>query len=72
VHKSSKPKIEIPKSQILNQVQDLVRDESKIGSKLSCHADLVSASDLNKVRKRSSKKLIAIGRKVFSTTGFTP
>jgi hypothetical protein len=72
LHKSSKPKIEIPKSQILNQVQDLVRDDSKIGSKPSCHAEFVSASDLNKPRKRLSKRLLTIGGEVFPTTGFTP
>jgi len=45
--KFCKPKIEIPKSQILNQVQYLVRDDSEIGINPSCHAsELVSGSDL--------------------------
>jgi hypothetical protein len=72
LHKSSKPKIEILKSQILNQVQDLVRDDRNIGSKPSCHASkLVSASDLDKARKRLSKSFLTRGGKVLSTTGFT-
>jgi prepilin-type N-terminal cleavage/methylation domain-containing protein len=40
----SKAKTEIPKSQILNQVQDLVRDDRGTRSKSSCHAELGSAS----------------------------
>jgi len=39
-----KAKTEIPKSQILNRVQDLVRDDRGARSKSSCHAELGSAS----------------------------
>jgi prepilin-type N-terminal cleavage/methylation domain-containing protein len=60
--KFSKRKIEIPKQ---------VRDDSNTGPKQSCHAELVSASDLNKARKRLSNRLVTIAGKVFSTTGFT-
>jgi prepilin-type N-terminal cleavage/methylation domain-containing protein len=40
----SKAKTEIPKSQILNQVQDLVRDDRGTRTKSSCRAELGSAS----------------------------